>query len=107
MNHKGSGGKSFQDRTLSAKVRTLALDKIRIILERPTVEMSERDKELHDAILVRMSSTLLPRLNAGRDDGERMIPEPIYSTKKVMSEKNTPLNVILPHYSDEKDNEAD
>lgn len=106
MNHKGTGGKSFQDRELSAKVRTLALDKIRVILERPTVEMSERDKELHDAILVRMSSTLLPRLNAGRDDDERLIPEPIYSTKKVKGEALNP-DVILTNYSDKEDNETE
>ncbi len=60
---KGAGGKSFQDRELAAKVRTLALEKIRIILERPTVEMSEKDKSLHDAILIKMSSSLLPRIN--------------------------------------------
>ena len=75
----GQGGKSFQDRELAAQVRSLALNKIKIILERPTVEMSERDKELHDAILVRMSTTILPRLNehSGPDGGD--IPLPIYA----------------------------
>lgn len=70
----GKGGKSFQDRELAATVRTLALEKIKVILERPTVEMSERDKILHDAILTKMSSSLLPRLNElTGTDGEAII----------------------------------
>lgn len=77
VNGTGQGGKSFADRELAAEVRGLALNKIRIILMRPAVEMSEKDKQLHDEILVRMSGSLLPRLNAGRDDNERQY-EPIY-----------------------------
>lgn len=65
----GQGGKTFEQRELAAEVRELALTKIKIILSRPTVEMSEKDKELHDAILVRMSTTLLPRLNEHMGEG--------------------------------------
>lgn len=80
-------GKSFQDRELASQVRTLALNKIKVILERPTVEMSEKDKELHDAILVRMSTTLLPRLNehSGPDGGD--IPLPIYAGLSLPTDK--------------------
>ena len=88
----GQGGKSFQDRELAAKVRSLALDKIRIILERPVVEMSEKDKTLHDAILIRMSSSLLPRLNefTGEDGGALVI-----EISKEIAEKNN----VSPHNS--------
>lgn len=87
-NGTGQTGKSFQDRELAATVRSLALGKIKIILERPTVEMSERDKELHDAILIRMSSSLLPRLNAGRDENEQLYPIPIFPVTTNENEGN-------------------
>jgi hypothetical protein len=59
------------DRTLAADVRRLTLNKIKTILERPVVEMNERDKELHDAILLKLAGTVLPRLNevTGEDGG--------------------------------------
>ena len=65
----GQGGKTFEQRELAAEVRDLALNKIRIILQKPVVEMNEKDKVLHDAILVRMSTTLLPRLNEHTGEG--------------------------------------
>lgn len=59
------------DRKLAAEVRRLALDKIKVILSRPAVEMSERDKELHDEILKKLAGTVLPRLSevTGEDGG--------------------------------------
>lgn len=59
------------DRVLAGEVRRLALNKIKVILERPAVEMSERDKELHDAILLSLSKSVLPRLQeVTGEDGE-------------------------------------
>lgn len=51
------------DRELAAEVRRLSLNKIKAILERPMVEMNQSDKELHDAILLKLASTVLPRIN--------------------------------------------
>ncbi len=60
-----------EDRKLAAQVRRLALGKIKTILERPAVEMNDKDKQLHDAILIKLTGTLLPRLNelTGEDGG--------------------------------------
>jgi len=71
-NAKGnSGGKSLNDRKLAAEVRTLALDKIKDILEMPIVKMETRDLDLHDSILLRLSGSILPRLTeiTGEDGG--------------------------------------
>ena len=75
--HTGQGGKSFQDRELAASVRSLALEKIKVILSRPVVEMNGEDKRLHDEVLLKLAGTLLPRLNAGRDDNEQLFPSPL------------------------------
>lgn len=66
-----TGGKSLQDRKLSAQVRSLALSKILAILARPVVEMNQADKELHDQILLKLTGNILPRLNehSGEDGG--------------------------------------
>lgn len=76
-----TGGKSFQDRELAATVRSMALEKIKVILSRAVVEMNESDKRLHDEVLLKLAGTLLPRLNAGRDDTEQLYPQPIYGGK--------------------------
>ena len=85
-------GKNQNDRELASKVRSLALNEIKAIfeyvpinelkdttadnysVERQNKEMAEMKKQL----LLRMSTTLLPRLNelSGPDGGE--IPLPIY-----------------------------
>lgn len=68
----GRGGKSFQDRKLAADVRNLALKNIQTALK--------GDKKSRDAVakwpdykkqmLLRLASTLLPRLNeVTGDDG--------------------------------------
>ena len=64
VGHAGNGGApSVQDRNLSKEVRRLTLQKIKTILERPVVEMNDKDKDLHDAILIKLAGTVLPRLN--------------------------------------------
>lgn len=81
----GKGGKSFQDRELAAEVRSLALNKIKIILSRPTVEMNERDKDLHDEILKKLAGTVLPRLNEHTgEDGQAIavLFDPAFSLRE-------------------------
>jgi len=62
------GGKSHNDRKLAAKVRTLALNQIADILEGD-------DEAYKKQIILKMSSTILPRLNehTGEDGGELKI----------------------------------
>lgn len=73
---KGATGKSFQDRERSANVRNLALDHLEIILSH-----SYKDKKYQKEVLLRLAPNLLPRLNAGRDDNDPLIPQPIYGGK--------------------------
>ena len=95
-------GKTFQDRVLASEVRSLALGKIKIILERPVVEMSSSDKELHDAILIRLSGTILPRLNEHTgEDGEKLFPQPLLGGKS--NEINSNNNDKETSRSKEKD----
>lgn len=73
---KGRTGKSFQDRERSANVRNMALDIIEEVLK-PTY----KDKKYQKELILRMAANLLPKLNAGRDDNERLVPSPIYGGK--------------------------
>jgi hypothetical protein len=58
QNAKGNrGGKSLNDRQLSASVRTLALNEIKTILERPGMD------EFKKQLVLKLAPTLLPRLN--------------------------------------------
>ena len=52
----GQGGKSFQDRELAARVRTLALSEIEKVLKKPK-------HKLYGAVVVKLAGTVLPRLN--------------------------------------------
>jgi len=52
----GKGGKSFQDRELAAKVRTLTLQEIQKALK-------GKDKDFKKQLLLRLASSILPRLN--------------------------------------------
>lgn len=70
----GKGGKSFQDRELAARVRTLALIEVEKAL-------LKKKGKLYEAVLLRMAPSLLPKLNAGRDDDEPLFPSPIYGGK--------------------------
>jgi hypothetical protein len=67
QNAKGNrGGKSLNDRQLSASVRTLALKEIEKILQQ------EGLTEMKKAIVLKLAPTLLPRLNehTGEDGGD-------------------------------------
>jgi hypothetical protein len=61
----GQGGKSFQDRELAAKVRTLGLLEIKKVLEQKETD------EFKKAVILRLAGSLLPRLNehTGEDGG--------------------------------------
>ena len=73
-----SGGKSLNDRKLAAEVRTLTLNKIKAILEMPEVKMKADDYELYKAILIKLSGTILPRLQYHSDgEGEALFPAPL------------------------------
>jgi len=64
-------GKSFQDRELASQVRSLALTEIKKALQ-------GKDKKFKKEILLRLSTSILPRLNevTGKD-GEKLFPTPI------------------------------
>ncbi len=69
------------DRKLASEVRRLALSKMKVILEKPTVEMNAMDKELHDAVLLKLAGSVLPRLQeiTGEDGGELKITfDPVF-----------------------------
>ena len=68
-NGTGQGGKSFQDRELAARVRTLALTRIEEILKRGK-------GKLYDQVIVRLSGTVLPKLNEHTgEDGHPIVIE--------------------------------
>ncbi len=50
------GGKSFQDRELAAEVRSLTLNEIMKVLK-------GKDNEYKKALVLKMSTSILPRLN--------------------------------------------
>lgn len=64
MNIKGGGkgGRNFNDREQSARVRTLTLEKIEKILK------GKRTK-LQDAVILKLAGTVLPRLNEHTGEG--------------------------------------
>ena len=67
-NGTGQGGKTFEERELASRVRTLALHEIEKALK------NKRNKKLYEAVLIRLAGTVLPRLNeiTGRD-GETLV----------------------------------
>lgn len=52
----GKGGKSFQDRELAARVRTLTLQEIE-------KHLKKGKGDLYEAVLIRLAGSVLPRLN--------------------------------------------
>ena len=62
----GQGGKSFQDRELAARVRTLTLAEC----ER---QLLKKKGKLYEAVLLRLAGSVLPRLNeVSGPDGEQL-----------------------------------
>lgn len=53
----------YTDRVLAQQVRTLTLQRIKALLEMPRVDMENRDRDLYEAVLIKLSGTVLPRLN--------------------------------------------
>ncbi len=82
-------GKTHQDRELASQVRSLCLNEIKDIFEykQPegiTSENAEVVKQMYEMkkqLILKMSTSILPRLNelSGPDGGE--IPLPIYGGK--------------------------
>ena len=73
------GGKTLNDRILAADVRTLTLRQIKMVLE-------GTDEDFKKQLILKLASTVLPRINeiSGPDGGD--IPVPIYggqSTKTI------------------------
>lgn len=56
MNGTGQGGKSFQDRELAARVRTLTLQECEKAL-------LKKKGKLYEAVLLKLAGSVLPRLN--------------------------------------------
>lgn len=54
---RGKRGTPFNDRELAGKVRTLALGEIEKILK------YKKNKRLYEAVIIRLSGSILPRLN--------------------------------------------
>ena len=52
----GRGGKSFQDRDLAAKVRTLTMQEC-------LKALNKKKGKLYEAVLLKLAGTVLPRLN--------------------------------------------
>jgi hypothetical protein len=69
----GQGGKSFQDRALAASVRTKALQDIKLVLS--DSKKVQAWTEYKRQMLLKLSTTLLPRLNehTGEDGGALII----------------------------------
>lgn len=81
----GKGGKSFADRELAAKVRTLALSEIEKALK------NKKNKRLYEAILVKLAGTVLPRINEhGGIDGDPIIAQII--GMKIVNESDNDTN---------------
>lgn len=55
MNGTGQGGKSYEDRLLAGRVRSLSLQQIEKILNKPT-------HKLYAPLLIKLAGTVLPRL---------------------------------------------
>ena len=63
----GKGGRSFQDREQSARVRTLALSEIEKILKKPS-------HKLYGQVIVKLAGSVLPRLNEHTgEDGSPLV----------------------------------
>ena len=64
-------GVNQPDRKLAAEVRRLGLAKIKKIFEMAASEMSDKERQMHDELLLKMSSSFIPRLTEiTGEDGE-------------------------------------
>lgn len=68
------GGKSVNDRLLAAEVRKMTLNKIKTLFLMPRVDMSASEASLHDALLIKLAGSVLPRLNeVTGEDGSPLV----------------------------------
>jgi hypothetical protein len=70
-------GALSEDRKLAAEVRRLTLTKIKKLLIMDLRTASNRDNVLHDEILKKLASSVLPRLNEISAAEDVMMPVPI------------------------------
>lgn len=83
-----SGGKSLNDRKLAAEVRTLTLKKISKLLSTDRSEMSDWEKDLYKQVFIKLSGTILPRLNEHTgEDGEKLFSDMSYERAKQIITK--------------------
>lgn len=74
----GSKGVNFNDRELAGEVRTLALNEIKKVLKKGK-------GSLYGAVLVRLSGTILPRLNELTGESGKPL---IIQISEVIAKKN-------------------
>ncbi len=82
----GQGGKSFQDRKLAADVRTQALKDVQAILKgnKGVEKWSEYKKQL----ILRLATTILPRLNEHTGADGKELPVPILTLNVQGDDRN-------------------
>lgn len=91
----GIGGKSFQDRELAARVRTLALNQVWSVLNERKLRGEDTGLEYHKALLMKMAGTILPRLqeHSGADGGALVISyDPSFKNKNETPPETTTDN---------------
>lgn len=94
-----SGGRAMNNRKLAAEVREIALTKMKAILERASVDMNQKDKDLHDEILMKLVPVVLPRLTevTGEDGAPLMValtPEDKAKLDHLIDPNKAPLAAI-------------
>ena len=81
-------GRNFNDRELASQVRSLALNEMKYLFE--LEDLTDEEKDMKKQLLLRMSTSLLPRLNELTGlDGEKLeviVPIPVADTFNIKSE---------------------
>lgn len=78
-------GVNLNDRKLASEVRQITLKKIKKLFELES--LSDKERELHDALLIRLAGSVLPRLNElTGEDGEAV-------KLQLISYANAPISV--------------
>ena len=80
----GKGGKSFQDRELAARVRSLGLQEIEKALKR-----KDSDK-FKQAVILKLAGNVLPRLNEHTGADGKELPVPIFNVNAVPTHDGNP-----------------
>ena|SRR3990167_6462802 len=95
------GGRPRVDRTKSARLRGLAIDKMLELLEMPTVKMKADDYDLYKQVLVKLAGGVLPRLQEITGEGGG----PVELSLSVADKKK--LNAILNGEAVEQESNGD